>query len=1166
VSDLAALHAAHEQANIADIGGTAAQRPDAYLAQLGRQIGHIDQLLPDGSRHTHVRYRYAPACDEHGTPLGPDAGLDLVGQTDAENHSRAYVYASHLLTRFTDYNGFGYQLSWHTNADWAPFPTRCIRTVADDGSQDTRLDYNPAFNETVVTDAAGNKAVYTYNHLNLITGVETFAPDGSHPWFQRVWDKDGNLIKDIDPEGRTTRYRYDARGNLLAVTGPAGATTRYEYDASSNPVKIIDPAGRPWQREYDVRGNLIKQTDPAGRSTDYQYDSLGELIGIIDAKGGSKTLTYNEFGQLVSHTDCSGKTTRFSYNPLGHLIASTDAARNITRYDTDRLGRVTRVIRPDGSSDTLHHDPLNNLTAAVDANGAVTRYGYNGHGQLTHRRDANGNSLAYRYNANLQLIQLINQNGEAYDFRYDHAGRLSAETGFDGKTTEYDYDSGGRLIGSISGKIRTDYLRDDSGRLLQKTVHQPTGRGPVTHTTRYQYDVMGRLLWASGKDGDVSYEYDAAGNLIGETQRVKVRQGGQLLERVFTLKHEVDELGNRIQTTLPNGRKVGTQRYGSGHWIGTLWNGSPIVDIERDDLHREKVRQLGRSAVPQQRLTQSRSYDPLSRLTGLNLRGPNHELLAARSHVYDAVGNLTRIQDQIRGTLSYDYDPVGQLLKATQPNLAETFQFDPAGNLTDGTPQKAVAPINKAGKDHDSWEQGLDHLTEQPLNATKPKLAPVTHNLLKSYLNTAFDYDAEGNVIRKVVKGAKVEQPYSLNLHYDAENRLVKAIRPGLSSTIEAEYKYDVFGRRTAKIVRTLQQAQASGTYGGTAPMEAVREDITFFVWDGDTLIQEVQPDTTVTYLYQPETFVPLAQVHSDTPDSAYDAEEVQKKPAQEEQQAAAWEQEAENLKWLKVTDAKAHELAIKAIEERNNEQRQQAFKQLKDEAQGDRIYYVNTDHLGTPQEVLSEDGKVVWLAKYRAWGRVHALDKEEVKQPLRFQGQYEDRETGLFYNRYRYYDPDTARYIMQDPIGLVGGTNPFSYAPSSTGWIDPLGLSGKPLPNGTQVNRIGGNSIENLRLKEAETKLNPPGISVLHSTCPANASKQMREAFPKATGLQQAAGTVSSGSADKIREAGFDVIEDPTKKFPNHARIVHPAGAGGFTDENLAKLSQALGTTTKIP
>ena len=73
-----------------------------------------------------------------------------------------------------------------------------------------------------------------------------------------------------------------------------------------------------------------------------------------------------------------------------------------------------------------------------------------------------------------------------------------------------------------------------------------------------------------------------------------------------------------------------------------------------------------------------------------------------------------------------------------------------------------------------------------------------------------------------------------------------------------------------------------------------------------------------------------------------------------------------------------------------------------------------------------------------------------------------------------------------------------------------------------------------------------------------------MREAFPKARGLLRAAETVASGSADKIRAAGFDVIEDPTNKFPNHARIIHPNGEAGFNDYNLGKLSDALGSTTK--
>jgi RHS repeat-associated protein len=63
--------------------------------------------------------------------------------------------------------------------------------------------------------------------------------------------------------------------------------------------------------------------------------------------------------------------------------------------------------------------------------------------------------------------------------------------------------------------------------------------------------------------------------------------------------------------------------------------------------------------------------------------------------------------------------------------------------------------------------------------------------------------------------------------------------------------------------------------------------------------------------------------------------------------------------------------------------------------------------------------------------------------QPIRFQGQYYDWETGLHYNRFRYYDPDCGRFICKDPIGLEGGFNLFQYAPNPVGWIDPFGLTG---------------------------------------------------------------------------------------------------------------------------
>ncbi|WP_322037792.1 RHS repeat-associated core domain-containing protein, partial [Burkholderia cepacia] len=67
-----------------------------------------------------------------------------------------------------------------------------------------------------------------------------------------------------------------------------------------------------------------------------------------------------------------------------------------------------------------------------------------------------------------------------------------------------------------------------------------------------------------------------------------------------------------------------------------------------------------------------------------------------------------------------------------------------------------------------------------------------------------------------------------------------------------------------------------------------------------------------------------------------------------------------------------------------------------------------------------------------------------EMRNPIRFQGQYHDHETGLHYNRYRYYDPNSGRFISKDPIGLVGGINVFQYAPNPVGWIDPLGLQKK--------------------------------------------------------------------------------------------------------------------------
>jgi len=99
-------------------------------------------------------------------------------------------------------------------------------------------------------------------------------------------------------------------------------------------------------------------------------------------------------------------------------------------------------------------------------------------------------------------------------------------------------------------------------------------------------------------------------------------------------------------------------------------------------------------------------------------------------------------------------------------------------------------------------------------------------------------------------------------------------------------------------------------------------------------------------------------------------------------------------------------------------------------------------DHLGTPQEMTNQAGKVVWSVSYKAYGNLAVAHVNEIDNPIRFQGQYHDIETGLHYNRHRYYDPNCGQFVTQDPIGLAGGLNNYQYVPNPTGWIDPLGLS----------------------------------------------------------------------------------------------------------------------------
>ncbi len=106
-------------------------------------------------------------------------------------------------------------------------------------------------------------------------------------------------------------------------------------------------------------------------------------------------------------------------------------------------------------------------------------------------------------------------------------------------------------------------------------------------------------------------------------------------------------------------------------------------------------------------------------------------------------------------------------------------------------------------------------------------------------------------------------------------------------------------------------------------------------------------------------------------------------------------------------------------------------------------------------------------------------------------------------------------------------------------------------------IHRIGGGLVENLALKPAEEALVPPGISTFHGGTPAEAATAMRQHFPRKAPLGKT--VVGTTTASQIRAAGFDVIMNPTRRFPRHARLIHPDGISGFTKDNLERLAKCF-------
>ncbi|WP_433736510.1 RHS repeat-associated core domain-containing protein [Pseudomonas putida] len=774
-------------------------------------------------------------------------------------------------------------------------------------------------------------------------GVTLRHADGSQERY--VHDEQARLVHRRAADGGEQHKTYDAQGRLIAEQDALGAVTEYHYDEVGRLIALIPPDDEPTSYEY--RNGFLHARYRGQAKWTYQRNAQGDITWLIDPDGQSTYHEYDAQGRLVLIRYPDRSLHRLRWNGLGQLLEETlpDGGRRQFAYDA--LGRRTTTQDAFGAISREQWDAVGRLLQTTLPSGASRRFSYNAYGQVTAERDELECVTRYEYADDLHRVsRRINPDGTQLKYRYDHAQLLLTEIENEvGDKYRLDYTPGGliRQETGFDGR-RTAYAYDLNGQLREKTEFGDDGSSLVTG---YARDSAGRLLVKTLPDGSkVEYRYDRLGRLVS------VDDGQD-----HPLAFEYDALDRLI--TEHQG--WGTLRY--GYDASSQLQHLRLPDNSRLQYHRAKGGALsaidlngtrltahqfefGRERQRQQgRLHSDYAYDDQGRLQA-HAVSQHQRQLYRRDYAYAANGNLLHIGDTRHGLRRYQYDPLERLTRVhhAREQTPEHFSHDPAGNL-------------------------LIHDRPGPWH--------LKGNRLLRHGDRHYAYDAFGNLIRER------RGQHTTDYRYDSQHRLIGVSLP---DGRQASYRYDAFGRRIDKTVD-----------GHT----------TSFFWQGDQLVAESSQTHYRSYLYEPNSFRPLALLDGKGPKNA-------------------------------------------------------------------RSFYYQLDHLGTPQELTDHSGEIVWSAQYSAYGQLRELTHgsgEQLEQPLCFQGQYCDTETGLHYNRHRYYQPDSGRYLTPDPVKLAGGLNAYQYTRNPTGWVDPLGLSGN-CPGGNKAGCSAPDGVVGARVDEGEPQL----------------------------------------------------------------------------------------------
>jgi len=894
------------------------------------------------------------------------------------------------------------------------------------------------------TDSVGRVIRFESTDSVHITGIDGFDAS-SQQWarfYSYGYDEQGNLASATDAEGHAGRYRYDARHLLTEQTDRNGLSFHFVYDRQSRCVEA-------W-------GSYVSQGDPAlddglpalladgrtrakgihHRKFEYHPDGFTEVVTPTQVKqsycnalgtedkgvnGGCVTSAeYDDAGHMVSETNEEGATNQYTRDARGRLLSRTDPLGRVVAYERDRWGLMLRIVDPAGGATVIERDPNGNALVATNPLGEVQSFKYGERGQLIEQHETDGSYRTLTRDAHGNVVEVTRGPGAKWIWEYDFWGRVTKFTDAAGASTSYSYSPRGDTIAKSfghGGEHRYEYSPERQltrfTDALGASEHYRWGsynklceaRDGLGRSVRLRYGLDGELLRVINQRGEEwRFGYDATGVLTEETSFDGRRY-----------QYRCDPVGRRTRTET-----------GSGE----------ITDLEYN-LAGELVTKTFHDGS-----SQSFTYDVRGFLQSA---GDDRARCELERDARGRVITETQLVDGERFVVNVEYDAAGRRA-ARKTSHGHTWNLTQAS--ASGPAQLTLDDVESVHSQHDVFGRETlrmfaggakleSHYGDDGYLASRSVATSSGH----ASTECSYRYDLRGDLkhVTDSLRGVT-------NFEHDVVGRLISATSD--------DGKHEAFAYdETDNHAETHDGAQAR-TYG--AGDRLLRCGDTEYRWndEGRTVEKHDKARGVSTYTWDPRGMLgAVLTPEGKLVEFEYDAFDRRTLKRVSERDGASWRLTAVTQYWWDRhvpvhecrTSRRANGDAV--VEERSyvfdgDDYHPVAQRETTREAGRTTdtgwLYFVNNP-AGRPERLIDSSGAVVRDLRHDVWG-FQSDASEGPAVHIRAQGQMHDPETGLTYNRSRYYDPSCGRFINADPSGVLGGLNAFAFATDPTLESDPTG------------------------------------------------------------------------------------------------------------------------------